>query len=203
MGRMNLTYYKPTEQEVWINERYQEHGIYYPSDMDISVIANIFEVDLVWYAGKSCARWGDTSKFILMNEKDSEEKQREEFFHEIGHPIIHVGRQSDMSELFVELQEAQANAFQLYAAMPYYMFDEFKEIQYRDVYIKTIAERFILPIPLVRRRIEQMERRIMIEKYDQDYLRRSKPVNIEVEYMPETLQVLERLEELRRKRQHI
>lgn len=191
---MDLHYYKPTDTEKWITSKYREHGIMSPSDLDITTVSKVFNVDVVYYDGRTFAKWEDGSyRFIAINENLTEKEQRENFFHELGHPILHTGRQRGMSDSFLEMQEEQASQFQLYAAIPYYMLEEFNDIEFRDVYIQSISEAFLLPTYLVRKRIEIMERKIMIEKYDQEYVRRCKPVKIEIEYTDETNRILEQL----------
>lgn len=192
---MELNFYKPTDTEKWITNKYKEHGIMRPSDLDITAVSKVFDVEVVLYDGRTFAKWEDGSyNFIAINQNLTEKEQRENFFHELGHPILHSGRQREMSDSFLEMQEEQASQFQLYAAIPYYMLDDFKDIEFRDVYIQTISEAFVLPTYLVRRRIEIMERKIMIEKYDQEYVRRCKPVRIDVEYTEETNRILEQLQ---------
>jgi hypothetical protein len=192
---MELQYYKPTEIEVLITKKYMENGIVRPSQLDLNTVASIFDVDFVLYDGRTFANWEDGSnRFIAINQNLTEKEQRENFFHELGHPILHTGRQRGMAESFLEMQEEQASQFQLYAAIPYYMLEEFNDIEFRDVYIQSITEAFVLPTYLVRKRLEIMERKIMIEKYDQEYVRRCKPVRIETEYSEETKQVLKLLQ---------
>lgn len=191
---MELQYYKPTEIEVLITKKYMENGIVRPSQLDLSTVASIFGIEFVLYDGRTFANWEDGSyRFIAINQNLTEKEQRENFFHELGHPILHTGRQRGMSDSFLEMQEEQASQFQLYAAIPYYMLEEFNDIEFRDVYIQSISEAFLLPTYLVRKRIEIMERKIMIEKYDQEYVRRCKPVKIEIEYTEETNRILEQL----------
>jgi Zn-dependent peptidase ImmA (M78 family) len=192
---MELQYYKPTEIEVMITKKYMENGIVRPSQLDLNTVASIFDVDFVLYDGRTFANWEDGSnRFIAVNQNLTEKEQRENFFHELGHPILHTGRQRGMAESFLEMQEEQASQFQLYAAIPYYMLEDFNDIEFRDVYIQSISEAFVLPTYLVRKRLEIMERKIMIEKYDQEYVRRCKPVRIETEYSEETKQVLKLLQ---------
>lgn len=191
---MELRFYKPSETEQWIINKYMENGIMRPSDLTIAGVSMVFNTDVIYYDGRTTVKWEEgVYAVIAINENLDENEQRENFFHELGHPVLHIGRQRGMSDSFIELQEEQAGQFQMYAAIPYYMLEEFNDIEIRDVYIQTIADKFKLPTYLVRKRIEQMERKIMIEKYDQVYVRRCKPVRMEVEYTDETNRILEQL----------
>jgi Zn-dependent peptidase ImmA (M78 family) len=165
---MDLTLYKPTELENWLNQRYQQAGIYYPFDLDIDRVADIFGVEVGLYDGKNVADWLDGShSFILLNAYMKIDRRREVFFHELCHPIQHVGLQDTMSKMFKNLQETQAAQFQPYAAMPIYMLEEFKYIS-PSLLVKAMAEEFILPEAFVRRRLEQIERRIHFTQLERE-----------------------------------
>lgn len=167
---MDLTLYKPTETEQWINKKYQENGIYYASDMDIEHIASIFNSEIRFYNGPSFAKWEDNEySFIFLNSYSCIEQQRETFFHELPHPLLHVGSQHHLPELFTELQEAQATQFQLYAAMPIYMIHEFIHDVYSwAAFEKVLSEAFCLPIRFVQRRLNQINNRTYIAKSDKE-----------------------------------
>jgi hypothetical protein len=48
---MDLTLYKPTELEEWINQQYLNNGIHFASDLKIDRIAEIFGIDYRVYEG--------------------------------------------------------------------------------------------------------------------------------------------------------
>ncbi len=60
----------------------------------------------------------------------------------------------------MELQEAQANTFVLYASMPYFMLEQFDLSDSNIVY--TLSETFTVTESLVMRRLEQIKNRILI-----------------------------------------
>lgn len=140
---MNMKLYKPTDLEKFITKKYKDNGIIYPFDLEIERIADIFEVEVKYYNGKPFAQWEDKIySFIFLNIEMSKEQQREVFFHELCHPFQHAGNQRKMPELFKALQETQAGQFQLYAAMPIFLLDEFSTIKDYPIYVKTISEEF-------------------------------------------------------------
>lgn len=160
---MNLELYKPTDLEQWINMHYRQHGIFQASNMDIELIAESFGIELHIYAGPSFADWRDDSegyRLIALDKRQPERERRAEFFHELTHPLRHCGRQNDLPEPFVELQEIQAAKFQLAAALPVYMLRGLPEAP-PGSYGKMIAEEFQLPLTLVMRRLEQIHARIL------------------------------------------
>lgn len=191
---MILNYYKATELEQWISKKYKAAGIRCAADMDLDHIADIFGVEVHTYAGRSIADWRDGEyAFILLNADLDPRQLREQFFHELCHPLRHCGRQDTLPVGLKELQEQQAAAFQLYAAMPVYMLGEFGEIQQRETYIMALAEAFALPPSFVEKRVAQIERRILQAKMDEETYLAQNPVHITYEYMPETQRILTQL----------
>lgn len=155
-----IQYYKPTPLEEWINEKYQTAGIRYASQMDIELIAAIFGIEIRLYDGPSFAEWDKGSyAFIFLNDRDSQEKRRNVFFHELCHPLRHCGCQEQLPEAFVELQEVQASHFELYAAMPIYLIEEFASISETHL-SNVLAEEFKLPESFVRKRLDQIRQRV-------------------------------------------
>ncbi|SFJ43756.1 protein of unknown function [Paenibacillus sp. UNC496MF] len=193
MDYIDLTLYKETDLEKWINKSYRENGIFYADDIDIERIAAIWGIEVRTYLGPSFARWEDGEfGFIFLNDYLSEEHRREVFFHELCHPLQHSGNQEHMPQMFMELQEAQASLFQLYASMPVFMLEQFTSIQHRDYLLKTISEEFVLPLRVVERRMDQINRRIQQERYDRRLIHHSRSMAHST-YSASTMVILEQL----------
>lgn len=190
---MDLTMYKATEMEIWINEKYKNSGILRATDMDLDIIASIFNIDIVYYDGPSFADWSDRSAVIFLNKKLSSEKAREIFFHELCHPLRHVGNQVNMPTGLKQLQEVQAGLFQLYAAIPAYMLEEFREISYYDTYVKCVAEAFDLTLTFVKKRLQQINQRIYQEQYNRILTANNQIIRIQYEYSQETQRIMSQL----------
>ena len=197
---LNLSMYKQSGLEEWINQSYQNNGIHYSSDMDIDHIASIFNVTICKTRGESRAIWDDEFAVIMLNSSFEEPERRAAFFHELCHPLRHIGSQHHIPESLMKLQEIQAAHFQLYAALPVYMLAEYKDINHRPTYIKVISEEFKLPITFVQKRIDQIERRIIQERAHQNFIASITPIQIRFEYTPETLRILEKLRTLQAKK---
>ena len=202
---LNLSLYKQTDLEKWINKLYRDNGMHYASDMDIDVIASIFDVEVYTYEGKCLADWEDhpdgySNAIILLHAYLTEQEKRERFFHELCHPLKHIGSQDQIPTLLRELQEIQAAHFQLYAAIPIYMLEEFNGMSSRQVYIEAISLEFKLPTRFVEKRVNQIERRIKQEIDHQNFIAMITPVQIKGEYMPETIRLLKKLEVLKNKK---
>ncbi|MFD2614465.1 ImmA/IrrE family metallo-endopeptidase [Paenibacillus gansuensis] len=191
---MNLKYYKPTQLEQWISNVYQKNGINYASDLDLERICDIFGINLQYYTGPSCAKWADDYSFIFLNSYLCTEQRREVFFHELCHPLKHVGNQRELPELFKQLQENQAAQLQMYAAIPAYMLEEFNGITSYSAYIKVLSEEFLLPTAFIVKRVEQIQRRIYQAKQDRQLRIQSKTIQLHFGYSPETMRILNQLE---------
>jgi Zn-dependent peptidase ImmA (M78 family) len=169
---MNLSLYRPTELEKWLEKEYRSIGIEYASDMDLDLISSIFDVEIRTYAGPSFAEWKeDEYSFIFLNAYLNEKQRREVFFHELCHPLQHVGQQEIMPKSFIELQEIQAKNFQHYAAMPSYLLEEFITVS-PSLLVKVVAEEFCLTERFVQHRLEQIQKRIQTAQYEEELIRR-------------------------------
>jgi Zn-dependent peptidase ImmA (M78 family) len=169
---MDLLLYKPTELEKLLEKQYRSIGIDYASDMDLDLIASIFNVEIRTYTGPSFAEWKEGEySFIFLNAYLNEKQKREVFFHELCHPLQHVGQQEIMPKSFIELQEIQAKNFQHYAAMPSYLLEEFKSVN-PSLLVKVIAEEFCLTERFVHHRLEQIQNRILTAQYEEEMIRR-------------------------------
>jgi Zn-dependent peptidase ImmA (M78 family) len=189
---MQLNLYKPTDLEQWITLQYQQNGIHYASDLDIERIASIFNITVLTSEGPSHAQWDDDFCVIFINGCHSEEKKREVFFHELCHPLRHEGNQNNMPASFIELQEIQASIFQLYAAMPAHMLEEFKDLS-GSVHTKVVSEEFKLSEKFVTRRLEQINQRIFQEQQDEILRARRRQTSKPPEYTNETKRILNQL----------
>jgi Zn-dependent peptidase ImmA (M78 family) len=192
-----LSGYTLTETERKIERMYKERNILTPSDLEINNVAHLFNVklDFSFHGGPERAIWDDDFSVIFLDPDEPREKQQEVFFHELGHPLLHCGDQTSiMSQKFRELQEAQANQFQLYAAIPFFMLKELELPKYEYQMIHTIKTVFKVTEALVKKRLEQIKRRILQSKIDC-----SLPLHVEQvaetteEYEAETFPVLEDL----------
>ncbi|MFD0717267.1 ImmA/IrrE family metallo-endopeptidase [Paenibacillus sp. GCM10027626] len=164
-----FSHYRPSESELWISNKYQENAIFSPSDLVIERVAELFGYLIKGTYEDSGAVFDDDGDCIIYLKYQAEAQRRADFFHELCHPLRHVGDQSKLPALFVDLQEAQAAQFQLYAAMPFYMVREYPPRQSWDEYYQMLANEFMLPLQLVKRRINQILNCIKQAKWDRQY----------------------------------
>lgn len=163
---MDLTLYKPNDLENWISKEYQAAGIYYAAELDIDHVVSWFRGDVQFYEGPTCVDY-DNPFFpvILINAFQKTIERRKSFFHELGHMLMHAGNQDNLPPGLRELQEMQADQFQLYAAMPFYMLEEFRYVPAHNL-VKVLAEAFVLPESFVNKRLEQIKNRMYWHEQD-------------------------------------
>lgn len=197
---MDLSTYKPTDQEVWISKKYRDSGILHACDLEIDRIADIFGIDIRFYSGPPVADWSDEHSVIFLNAYQRLEQRREAFFHELCHPLRHIGYQGwNVPKLFEEMQEEQAGHFQMYAAMPFYMVREYMVELSSEAMLEKLSEEFCLPLAFVHKRLEQIKRRIKVgvSAFGQAYSKSNNPTK----WSDETWRVILKLnQQLERKR---
>ncbi len=183
--------YEKTPLEEWIEKLFIAHGICSPSDLSISNISKSFNIN-VYYIPKAPdqAIWDEEQTVIFLNSDRSEKEMREIFFHELAHPLLHYGDQTDTTTDFRSLQERQAHLFQQYAAMPIHMIMQYKDTPMTSL-IPIIAEDFSLSLEFVQHRINQIRRRIYQTHIDQE-IQTSKKTPAR-EWSTETQKILDKL----------
>ncbi|MED4581831.1 ImmA/IrrE family metallo-endopeptidase [Brevibacillus choshinensis] len=166
-----LSFYQITVLEEWIETQYRSFGILLPLDLTIDHVGNSFNTHVIYMTGaKEEAIWDDEKAAIFLNPDKPVEEVREAFFHELCHPLRHAGDQLMLPRIFRELQETQANQFQLYAAMPFFMVKDIRLPSYKDEAIGLLAQLFGVTPLLSKRRLEQIERRIYEARSHQEFV---------------------------------
>lgn len=198
---MNIQYYKPNDVEEWIDARYRDHGIRSAADLDIDYIASIFGIELHIADMKSFTKWEDGQyRYMIISDKLSTTERREHFFHELCHPLRHVGRQQTMCEEFKLLQETQAAHFQLYAAMPVYMLEAYADVS-PSYLVRVLAEEFGLSERFVNCRLRQIQGRVQVGRRDAEASERRKQAS-KID-MAHVLRVMEEFGRWKRSQQEV
>lgn len=166
---MNLSLYKETELELWISEVYQEHGIYYLSDLALINCAKAFNCEIVIWDKPTRALWDDEFGTIFLNDQLKGHDRRDAFFHELGHPSLHVGNQLEMPREFSDYQEEQAQIFQMYASMPMYMIRQIELPRTEMRFIELLSWEFDVSPKLAMKRTNQIKRRIYQAHLDKQF----------------------------------
>lgn len=158
-----LQHYRTTHLEDWINKFYRTLKITYPEDIDISRISYSLNIFLKYKDINSHSFIQGRFRAIIIDSRLNKYKQREEFFHELCHVLLHVGRQYMMPKAFLELQEAQANRFTMYAALPFFMF---RDVNFEEEnLVSKLSKQFNVTEQLVQKRLEQVYNRIYSNRH--------------------------------------
>jgi Zn-dependent peptidase ImmA (M78 family) len=151
--------YKLTHLEDWIYDFYKRLRIISPEDIDIKKICYDLHIFLTYKDCTSIHFSKGRFRNITLNVYDSKEKQKEDFFHELCHLLRHFGKQNMMPKDFLELQEAQANIFTLYATLPHFMLKEY-DLNANDI-VYTLSDIFGVSDKLVTQRLCQIKNRVL------------------------------------------
>lgn len=79
LGGIHLNFYQyfKTPLEQWIEDRYQENGIFRPSDLTIEKVSRIFNTEVIYYEHTS---FSDNEERIIFLNKYEEENLLRKFF---------------------------------------------------------------------------------------------------------------------------
>lgn len=155
---MNLSKYFKTPLEQTIENHYLSRAILVPNDLTIERISEAFNVEVHF---KSVKSFSDNELcVIVINQQDERDVQHKTFFHELGHVLRHVGDQRQISELFQQMQEADAERFSLYAAIPFFMLEKLQLPAFEEEAAGIVATVFQVPPEFALLRLKQIRERI-------------------------------------------
>ena len=153
-------YYLQTPFEQWAEQLWRQAGIHSVSQLTIDEVAARLGVWVHYMSETSQALEYMGMRSILIDKRLGEREQWEDFLHELCHVLRHAGNQTLMPKSFCESQEAEANRFVLYAAIPSYMLTDTKMPDRLDEAVAWMADRFGVTTRLAHKRLEQIQRRI-------------------------------------------
>lgn len=157
-----LHYYEPTILEEWVEKFFILHHIRTPSDLTIENLSAVLGIGVTFAPEVTDeVMFDDDYIHIFINSLYSPKRRWEVFCHELCHPLRHMGNQIMLSNEFRELQEMEANAFQFYAAIPFFMVRKIglPEDEYES--IELLAREFGVTHRFAKQRLEQIQRRVL------------------------------------------
>ncbi|UOE96042.1 ImmA/IrrE family metallo-endopeptidase [Alkalihalobacillus sp. LMS39] len=134
---------------------YKNKDILTISDLSIKNMAACFNIKVTFHKKKSFCLYDNNCAFIFLNEDQSIEHIRSDFFHELAHFLEHSGVQKGMHKDFKKLQEEQAYWISLYAAMPRHIFEPALTQATSPI---QLSELFQLPLDMVKERFNGFKR---------------------------------------------
>ncbi|WP_179218533.1 ImmA/IrrE family metallo-endopeptidase [Saccharibacillus sp. O23] len=156
--------YQPTAADIWLRDLYSEHHIHLGMHLNFHLIASIWGIQVIYNAVPAFSFWASGLRIISLDNRTAPERQRADFYHELGHIALHDGRQHGLHPLMVQLQEWQARRFQLVAAMPYALLPPLARTWME--YALLLAEIFAVPLDVAIRRVEMIRSRQIYEGRD-------------------------------------
>ncbi|MBY9081058.1 ImmA/IrrE family metallo-endopeptidase [Paenibacillus sp. HN-1] len=155
---MHLSKYFKTPLEQTVEDHYRSLGIVNPIDLSAEDVAQAFGVEVYF---KNIKSFSDNElSVIVLNDQDDIYKQRIAFFHELGHVLRHAGDQRRMPELFRQMQEADAERFCLYAAIPFFILESIPLPAAEEEAAGHLAKIFQVPPEFALQRLRQIQERI-------------------------------------------
>lgn len=173
---MKLSHYHPTPFEQWTESTWSNAGIDSLAQMNIDEVASRFNVWVHYLPEPSRALEYMGMRSVLIDKRLSAVRRWEDFLHELCHVLRHAGNQTTMPKAYCEWQEAEANRFVLYAAMPFTLLGKLSIPDRLDVATRFLAGHFGVTTELARQRLEQIQRRIFSAILWEEALRVRKPV---------------------------
>jgi Zn-dependent peptidase ImmA (M78 family) len=154
-------HYRTTPLEQWTEQLWIKSGIVTTSHLNVDEVAASLDVWVHYMKESSRALEYMGMRSILIDKRQERAGQWEDFLHELCHVLRHAGNQTTMPRSFCEGQEAEANRFVLYAAIPFFMLQPFKLPDRLDEAAEFIACQFGVTFELAYKRLEQIQRRTL------------------------------------------
>ncbi|WP_436664197.1 ImmA/IrrE family metallo-endopeptidase [Alicyclobacillus acidoterrestris] len=143
------------EIEKLITAYYRAHNVRYPHEIQLDLFAERLGITVLRLPRPALCG----SKRIVIDCRQPPEMQREQLAHELGHRILHSGRQPDMDPLFRGLQEEQTRLFAMYALVPTFMLAPLVSDtpQYYEHQCAYLASIFCVAYKFMRQRLNLFE----------------------------------------------
>ncbi|MER2107416.1 MAG: ImmA/IrrE family metallo-endopeptidase [Solibacillus sp.] len=139
-----------THLEEYVKNLYLKIGITKPQQLGFQEISDALNIQVFYWPDTSQALFTGSKGFIFLNESLSSQVQWQDYCHELGHVLLHVGNQWQMCESFRAYQEIKANQFMQHAAMPTFMLQQLP-LEYMN--LQQIADLFCVEIDFAHQRI--------------------------------------------------
>ncbi|QAS52422.1 ImmA/IrrE family metallo-endopeptidase [Halobacillus litoralis] len=153
--------YLMTNLERKIEEEMISLGIVQPADLlDLEDIAKKYNAFFKTHAQRSISGMVLGVDVIRVDNRIPYYNQRQQFFHELGHVVYHIGDQKFMPKSFMEYQEFKARNYALHYAVPTFMLLKLKLPRYRTEAIRKIAHVFQVSYAFAEERFIHFERQV-------------------------------------------
>ncbi|MBU5673192.1 ImmA/IrrE family metallo-endopeptidase [Paenibacillus brevis] len=189
-------HYQMTILEEFLESTYEAAGITYPHQITVEEISQRLNVWLHYRPVTSRAMEAAGGMYsMFLDERLPPDQQRMEFLHELCHLLRHAGNQITLPEQFTQMQEAEAEHFVLYAAMPFSMIQGLELPDRHSVAVSILVETFSVPAAFAERRLDQLQRRVLQNMWNQiSKEHENKMHHFEPTWSRETMRILKQLD---------
>ncbi|MDR7316615.1 ImmA/IrrE family metallo-endopeptidase [Brevibacillus nitrificans] len=158
-GMLHL--YERTHLEEWVEGFYKQIGITSLSDLTIENVSARLRIGVTFAPGVADEVIFDADyAHIFINSLHCPKRRWEVFCHELCHPLRHLGNQLVLPDEFRKWQERDAQAFQFYAAVPFFLLQTLELPDHEKELIDLLSVEFGVTHGFAKRRWEQVLRRI-------------------------------------------
>ncbi|MCU4932820.1 hypothetical protein CON17_11785 [Bacillus thuringiensis] len=153
--------YYTTHIEDYIKRLYDSFSIFTPDQIDMITIAQKLNIWVHFAPFGSRAICRDNLPSILIDNRNTNYHQWEDFGHELCHVLFHVGNQLYIPKLFLSYQEAKADNFMLHFCIPTFMLRTLDLPETRMETIQLIAKTFNVSFHIAERRVSHYENQLL------------------------------------------
>lgn len=163
--------YQMTILEQNIQDLYSFLLIDSPNDIDMYYIAESFDIWVHYWERESKMQCVNGLYSIVLDERKIYKEQWQDFCHELGHVVRHVGNQNKMYKHFKKLQEQQANNFMYHFCVPTFMLLNYNLNNYMNVNdgVDFVSDTFNVTSDFAKKRLNHFRNQWSQAKSDAEY----------------------------------
>lgn len=144
-----------------IDHFYRQHGVSQPIDVSLHLWDLVLKINVIYRPGQTLSTTIRGQHYAYIDGGKPLPDRRAELAHEIGHLLLHAGRQPWLMNAWRMKQEWQASQFALFALVPRFLlvprlpcYDE-----HTPHLIADLAEIFCVPFELMSDRMALLQKR--------------------------------------------
>lgn len=161
--------YPLTTTDCTIQSAYDSLGVGAPVSLEIVAHA----AGVMWRYAPAETSSSIEQRRVILDTRLSCLVLREDFAHELAHILIHVGSQGLLPDLFIDLQERQAQNLALYLLVPSHQLHPYlKELCPRTEQqaIGAVAQHFKVSVDFAKRRWRKLQARLDAERQERELM---------------------------------
>lgn len=153
--------YYTTQLEDSIENLYKSLSIFVPEQINMITIAQKLNIWIHFAPFGSRAICKDGLPSIVIDNRQTECQQWEDFGHEICHILFHEGNQLHISKMFLDYQEAKANNFMFHFCIPTFMLRKLDLPETKKEAIYIIMKTFNVSFETAKQRLLHYENQLL------------------------------------------